>query len=114
MRRGAWATAVLLVAAGGAAPVNAQPLAPTGPPPATVSATTPVPRPPASSPPPPVLGAPVAVRGEPVHDPRLRRVHDTEPQVGCGVSGPGDVVVPVPLDVRVVYPAHLDVQVAHF
>ena len=66
MRRGAWATAVLLVAAGGAAPVNAQPLAPTGPPPATVSATTPVPRPPASSPPPPVLGAPVAVRGEPV------------------------------------------------
>lgn len=76
MPRGAWATAVLLVVAGAASPVAAQPLAPIGPPPS--SNADPDPLPPASTPvrrsakldhPPAILGAPIAVEGSPVSQP---------------------------------------------
>src|SRR5215467_12412287 len=53
----------------------------------------------------------ITVGGEPVEHPGLGRVQHAEPQVGRGVGGPGDLVVAVPLDVRVVDAGHLDVQV---
>ena len=54
----------------------------------------------------------VAVRDEPVHHPRLGRVHQAESQVGGRVGGSGDLLVTVPADVRVVHARDLDVEVA--
>ncbi len=78
MVRGLWATAVLLAAVGGAAPASAQPLAPLAPPD----------RPPAPSRPAvpdSILGAPVAVKGEPV-----RTATDPTP-----TTNPGGLTLPV-------------------
>ena len=54
----------------------------------------------------------VAVGHELVDDPWFRRVQDGEPKVGASVSGPGDLIVTIAVDVRVVYAGHLDIEVA--
>ena len=66
MPRKAWATALVLVAIGSAGPVAAQPLAPVRLPPGAQEALPPAAAPERRSETASILGAPIAVRGEPV------------------------------------------------
>src|SRR5260370_17823888 len=50
----------------------------------------------------------ITVVAEPVHDRGLGGVQQPEPQVGRWIGGPGDLVVPVAADMRVVPPGDLD------
>ncbi|MDB5307793.1 MAG: hypothetical protein JWO38_1995 [Gemmataceae bacterium] len=96
MPRGPWATALLLVVTGATAPAAAQPLAPVGPPPALSSSLDQLP--PSvpvrgSAPvdhPPSILGAPIAVRGEPVRPP----VDPLPPAVSGSAWAPASIPEP--------------------